>query len=201
MGNAIPKPTCYLNNNQQVCNQDPECYYINNSCSDTVQFYSLNDIPSYQIKCSIYPDTTKSNNYILYCINQNPNKNIVIKSIQLINCNTLYRNDCNILIPLNIQNNEFALKQYMVTFNNIDGELSRRLNLTLDQVNLIKNNNNQITIIDIYDVAIKVTVEMYDKNYEKYLTMAKDIFNENIVNINKTTGNLKTLGLSSKMIS
>jgi hypothetical protein len=203
MGNAIPKPTCYsaYRDNQQGCNNADVCYYVDNKCNDKVQFYSLSNIPSNNIKCSIYPDTTKSNNYILYCINQNPNKNIVIKSIQIKNCNTLYRNDCNILIPLNIQNNEFALKPYMQTFSSVNGELTRRLNLTLEQVNLIKSNNNQITLIDIYDFMLTVTVEMYDKNFEQSFSIDKDMLNINIANINKTTVNLKALGLNSKMIS
>ena len=202
MGNAIPKPTCHVtyNDNAQGCNNDPICYYVDEKCNDKVQFYSLSDIPSYDIKCSIYPDTTKSNNYILYCINTNPNKNIIIKSIQITNCNTLYRNDCNILLPLNIQNNEFALKPYMQTFNSVDGSLTQRLNLTLEQVNLIKNNNNQITIIDIYDVTLYLNVEMYDTHYEQTLRIDKEMLNLNIANINKTTVNLKALGLSSKMI-
>ena len=202
MGNAIPKPTCYLNNDdQQTCISKDVCYFVDNKCSDKVQFYSLGDIPSNNIKCSIYPDTTKSNNYLLYCINQNPNKNIVIKSIQIINCNTLYRNDCNSLIPLNIQNDEFALKPYMQTFNSVNGELTRRLNLTLEQVNLIKSNSNQIILIDIYDFMLSVTVEMYDRHYEPSLKIDKEMLELNIANINKTTLNLKELGLSSQMIS
>ena len=202
MGNAIPKPTCNINNdNQQGCYNNDICYFVDNQCSDKIQFYSLKDIPSNNIKCSIYPDTTKSNNYILYCINQSQNKNIVIKSIQIVNCNSLYRNDCNILLPLNIINNEFALKPYMQTFNSLDGSLTRRINLTIEQVNLIKNNNNQITLIDIYDFVLNVTVEMYDKHFEQALSVDKDMLNQNIANINKTTVNLQTLGLSSKMIS
>lgn len=203
MGNAIPKPTCNTayTDNKEGCITSDVCYYVDNNCRDKVEFYKLSDIKSSDIKCSIYPDTTKSNNYILYCINKSNIKNIIIKSIQITACNSLYRSDCNILLPLNIENLEFALKPYMQTFNSIDGALSQRLNLTLDQVNLIKNNNNQITIIDIYDVVISVNVDMYDRNFEQALSLDKDMLNQNIANINKTGLNLKTLGLSSKMIS
>ena len=203
MGNAIPKPTCNekYKDNQQGCISADVCYYVNEKCRDKVEFYKLNDVKVSDIKCSIYPDTTRSNNYILYCINQSNIRNLVIKSIQITNCNSLYRNDCNILIPLNLENLEFALKPYMQTFSSIDGSLSRRLNLTLDQVNLIKNNNNQITIIDIYDVVINVNVEMYDRHFEQALSIDKDMLNQNIANINKTSVNLQALGLSSKMIS
>ena len=92
----------------------------------------------------------------------------------------------NILLPLNLENVEFAIKPYMQTFSSVDGSLSRRINLTLDQVNLIKNNNNQITIIDIYDVVIVVNVEMYDRNFEQSLSLNKDMLNQNIANINKS---------------
>ena len=202
MGNAVPKPTCNINNdNQQGCYNADICYYVDNRCSDKVQFYTLNDLPKGSIKCSIYPDTTRSNNYILYCINQTKNTNIAIKSIQITNCNSLYRNECNILLPLNILNTEFALKPYMQTFSSVDGSLTRRINLTLDQVNLIKKNNNQITLIDIYDVVLNVTVEMYDLHFEQALLLDKDMLNLNIANINKTSVNLKALGLTSKMIS
>jgi len=203
MGNGIPRPTCgeVYSDNQQGCINDPICYYVDNKCSDKVQFYALNDIPISDIKCSIYPNTNVSNKYILYCINQNSSKNIIIKSIQIKPCNSLYRNDCNLLIPLNIQNNEFALKPFMQTFNNVDGELTQRFDLELEQVKLIKNNNNQITLIDIYDVVINVTVEMYDAHYEQSLKIDKDILNQNIGNINKTTVNLNALGLKSLMIT
>jgi hypothetical protein len=42
---------------------------------------------------------------------------------------------------------------------------------------------------------------MYDRNFEQSLTLNKDMLNQNIANINKTIVNLKTLGLSSQMIS
>lgn len=203
MGNAIPKPTCNTKyrDNEQGCISTDVCYYVENSCRDKVEFYKLSDIRAADIKCSIYPDTTRSNNYILYCINRNNIRNIIIKSIQITNCNSLYRSDCNILLPLNLENVEFAIKPYMQTFSSVDGSLSRRINLTLDQVNLIKNNNNQIFIIDIYDVFITVNVEMYDRHFEQALTLNTDVINQNVANINKTTVNLNELGLSSKMIS
>ena len=203
MGNGIPRPTCgeVYSDDRQGCNNDTICYYVDNKCSDKVQFYSLNDIPHSDIKCSIYPDTNVSNNYILYCINRNNSKNIVIKSIQVKTCNSIYKKECNILLDSNTIDGEFALKPYMHTFNNVDGELTKRFNLSLDQVKLIKNNNNQITIIDIYDVIINVPVEMYDANYEQTLAIDKDILNQNIGNINKTTVNLNALGLNSLMIT
>lgn len=203
MGNAIPKPTCHLIADDNIsCIDKDICYFVDEQCRDKVEFRKISEIPINTIKCSIYPDTTKSNNYILYCINQSESKNIAIKSIQLTNCNSLYRSNCNKLIPLNIQNNEFSIKPYIQTFNTLDGELTRRINLTLEDVNLVKNNNNKITIIDIYDVAINVNVEMYDEsNFEQSLSINKDIFNQNIANINKTSVNLDTLGLTSKMIS
>ena len=202
MGNAVPKPTCNVvyKNNQGGCNSEEICYYVNKSCRDKVEFYKLSDIPISDIKCSIYPDTTKSNNYLLYCINRNNARNIVIKSIQITNCNSLYRSDCNILIPLNIENNEFALKPFLQTFNIVDGELTRRINLTLAQVNLIRKNNNQITIIDIYDVMIVVTVELYDVHFEEVVQRDQGMIDLNVANINKTAVNLKTLGLTSKLI-
>ena len=203
MGNAIPKPTCHIvYKDQEGCNSDDSCYYLNRICKDKVEFYPLSDIELDDIKCSIYPDTTKSNNYILYCINQNlSGRNIAIKSIQIRNCNSLYRSDCNILLPLNIPNNEFAIKPYMQTFNYIDGRLTQSLDLTLEQVNLIKRNNNVITIIDVYDIAVIINVEMYDTDFEETLRLDDKIFNLNITNVNQTTVNLKELGLSSSMIS
>ena len=202
MGNAIPKPTCHVKyNDLDGCNSDDACYYLDNRCRDKLEFYPLTDVDIDDIKCSIYPDTTRSNNYILFCINQNfSGRNIAIKSIQLINCNSLYRSDCNILIPLNIENNEFAIKPYMQTFNFIDGRLTQTINLTLDQVNLIKRNNNIITIIDVYDEAVMVNVEMYDTHYEEVLRIDQDMFNLNVDNINKTSANLKGLGLNNLMI-
>ena len=194
MGNAIPIPTCNLSYKEQgSCNSDNTCYFIEKRCKAKVEFYKLNDIPITDIKCSIYPDTTKSNNYILYCINQNNVKNIIIKSIQITNCNTLYRNKCNILLQNNIQNNEFALKPYMQTFNPVDGALTQRLNLSLEQVNLIKNNNNKITLIDIYDIEVIVPVEMYDRNFESTTAIDSDMVNQNVGNINKTKLNINAL--------
>ena len=194
MGNAIPRPTCHVaHQDQSNCNGDSTCYFINKRCNAKVEFYKLSDIPMSDIKCSIYPDTTKSNNYILYCINQNNVKNIIIKSIQITNCNTLYRNKCNILLQNNIQNNEFALKPYMQTFNSIDGSLTQTLNLTLEQVNLIKSNKNQITIIDVYDIEKILPVEMYDRNFESSLSIDTDIVNQNVSNLYKTKININAL--------
>lgn len=203
MGNAIPKPTCnstYVDN-PLGCSNNKSCYYIDKRCNDRVEFYKITDIPLSYIKCSIYPDTNKSSNYILYCINTHKIKNIIIKSVQINNCNSLYRSNCNILLPVNIENNESALKPYMQTFGGVDGELTKRLNLTLDQVNLIKQNNNQITLIDIFDIVVNFTVEMYDRNFEQTFSPDKDMLNQNISNMNKTIVNLKALGLNNQIVS
>ena len=203
MGNAIPVPTCNVvySDNPVGCSNDDSCYYIDKKCNDRVQFSKITDIPINYIKCSIYPDTTKSDNYILYCINTHKIKNIIIKSVQITNCNSLYKSDCNMLIPVNLENNELALKPYMQTFGGIDGELTKRLNLTLYQVNLIKNNNNQITLIDIFDIVVNITVEMYDRNFEQKLSPDTDMLNQNISNMNKTIVNLKALGLNNQIVS
>ena len=194
MGNSIPKPTCEsAHPDRGGCNTDPKCYYVNKVCGDKVQFYSLSDIPKTDIKCSIYPDTTVPDKFILYCINRNNVKNIIIKSIKITNCTALYRSECNILLPLNIERNEFALKRYMQTFNTVTGELTSRFPLTLDQVNGIKNNYNQITLTDIYDIDMYITVEMFDNKLESALLPDIEMLNLNIANTDKIRANLQAL--------
>ena len=69
MGNAIPQPTCHLIANDNIACIDKDiCYFVDEQCRDKVEFRKISEIPINTIKCSIYPDTTKSNNYILYCI-------------------------------------------------------------------------------------------------------------------------------------
>ena len=206
MGNSAPQTTkpyvdpavikCntgYLTNTD--CNADPLCYYINNGCYHKRQYSTLNNISSSDIKCSIFPDTNKSDNYLLYCINTNNIKNIVIKSIVINNnkCNNLYVNKCNILLSGNITNTEFTLKPYMQTFSIIGGELTYKPSLTIDQINLIKANNNQITLIDINDNQLIILVNVYDTNYEKILTSNQDILNKNLAIIAKTGQNINAV--------
>ena len=81
----------------------------------------------------------------------------------------------------------------MQTFNSIDGSLTQTLNLTLEQVNLIKSNKNQITIIDVYDIEKTLPVEMYDRNFESSLSIDTDIVNQNVSNLYKTKININAL--------
>ena len=180
-----------------TCNNNSFCYYLNNSCNNIKTYSTLNDISINDIKCSIYPNMQLNNNtFLLYCINTNINKNIVIKSIIIEDCSDFYTTDCNILLSDNIENNnntEFALKSYIYTFNNISGELTIKPILHTLQVNKIKSNNSKITLIDIYGIKKTITVNIFDNNSQTLLNKDYDLMNTNIANIYKVKQNIKNL--------
>ena len=178
-----------------TCNNNEICYYLNNSCNNIKTYSTLNDILINDIKCSIYPNIQLNNNtYLLYCINTNQNKNIVIKSIIITECSNFNNIECNILLTDNIKNNtEFALKNYIYTFNVISGELTIKPILTNLQVNKIKLNNSKITLIDIYNVKKTINVNIFDNNSKNLLNKDYDLMNTNISNIYKVKQNIKNL--------
>ena len=147
-----PAPTLLKcsNLNNITCNKVDKCYYINNICSEDTTFFSLLDIESNKIKCTITSNPELPNTFILECINTNYIKNILIKGLIIDNSclynyenNYLYNKNCNTLLSNNILiNKEFNIKNEIITFNNISGKLTKTIVLTKLQVDKIKTQNN-----------------------------------------------------------
>lgn len=190
-----PPIICSSFTTKDNCNNNDICYYLNNSCNNKQVYSTLNNISSNDVKCSIYPNIELNNNtYLLYCINTNKNKNIVIKSIIIEDCTQFNNTECNILLDQNIEENtEFALKSYIHTFNNISGELTIKPKLNSLQVNKIKSNDSKITLIDIYNVKKTINVAIYDDNSQNILIKDNYLMNKNIENIYKVKQNIKNL--------
>ena len=166
-----------IEDNNIKCNKINNCYYINNNCYDKNSFINANNNESNYIKCIINNNPKIPNTFILECINTNYSKNILIKGI-IINSDCLYNNEtnetnennnylynknCNILLFDNIiTNKEFKIKDFIYTFNNTNGELSIKPILTHSQLKQIKEQNNIITLIDIYDNHIRIRANIND---------------------------------------
>ena len=187
-----PPPICSDYITADTCNIIDNCYYRNSTCNNNTSFTKLSSIPDSDIIFSIIPNISKSSEtYILYCINKNLNKNILIKSIG-INCNDLYNNTCNILLSSTITTQkEFAIKPYIQSFNTT-GELSNPPFITLDQINLLRSNDNKIILIDIYD-DIKI-LQIPEKNIfnnttNVLLSINTDVVTNIIDNIDSTNTN------------
>ena len=170
------------------CNNIDNCYYSNFTCNNTTNFTKLSSIPDSDIIFSIIPNISQSSEtYTLYCINKNLNKNILIKSIG-INCNDVYNNTCNILLPSAITTQkEFAIKPYLQTFNNI-GELSNPPSITLEQIDLLRLNNNEIILIDIYDDIKRIQIP--EKNIFNNNNTTNAYLQSNIQNINDSKSDI-----------
>ena len=172
-----PKPSnissvCNFQINKDRCDIIENCYFdINTKCNDkndTSLFTSLHDINLNNIKCVIYPDIN-TNTIKLDCINTNPHKNLIIQCILIDKLcvhkypnNEYLYNNCNILLSNNIISNKiFELKKFTTTFDKIGGDLLFKPNITLEQIETIKFNNNKITLVDIYNNHRDFNVEIY----------------------------------------
>ena len=191
------------NLNSNNCNNKDKCYYINNSCKDKNEVFSLNDIHDNKIKCSITISPDSPNLFILECINTNFIKDILIKGLIIDNSclynyednNYLYNKKCNALLSDNILiNKEFKIKKEIITFNNISGKLTISPILNKLQVNKIKSQNNVINLIDIYNNKVQLNVDIYD-NLNNISQVKKDIFfyNKNLDNIHKIKQNISNI--------
>ena len=109
------------------------------------------------------------------CVNTNnklnkkkiSNRNIVIKAISIgnectyiKNTTKLLKNYCNILLPLQ---STYTLKNYMYTFDKTNGNLSIMPVISIQNLNIILNNNKKITLIDIQNNKLTVPV-IFPKN-------------------------------------
>ena len=166
-------PNCNTNTDKPSCNTTNNCYFINNKCISPNDIASLNDINSSDIACFIDFSTTANNVYVLSCANKNKNvnsknisnQNIIIKAINIgntckyDNTNALLTNDCNILLPIKTQST-YNVKDYLYTFDQITNKLTISPQISLEQLRIIKNNNNKITLVDIQDNQLIVTVDI-----------------------------------------
>ena len=194
---------CNSQVNKERCNIIENCYFdIDNKCNDKNDkrlFTSLNDINLNNIKCVIYPDIN-TNTIKFDCINTNPHTNLIIQCILIdktcvhkyTNNEYLY-NHCNILLSDNVITNKiFQLKNFNTTFNKIGGDLLFKPNITLEQIETIKLNNNKITFVDIYNNHRDFNVEIYTI---KDSDIVKDTYfhNKNIKNIFKIKQNISNI--------
>jgi hypothetical protein len=192
-----------VNLNNEKCNKISNCYYIKNSCIDKKNFFSLKDIESNNIKCSITRNESTPDLFNLYCVNTNKIKDILIKGLIIDNSclnnsennsenkKYLYEKKCNILLSNNIlNNNEFNIKNNIITFD-INGNLTIIPRLNITQVNKIKENNNIINLIDIYNNKLEIKVNIY----LEISKVKRDNFfkNKNINLISKTYKNINEI--------
>jgi hypothetical protein len=196
-----PAPNIICNNlNSSNCNIENTCYYINNTCNSKTNFFSLVDIQSNKIKCTITKSSEQPNLFVLECINTNFIKNILIKGLIINNScfsnnEYLYNKQCNILLSDNILvNKEFQIKNNLITFDNISGKLSISPLLTKEQVDIIKKQNNIINIIDIYNNKIELKIDIYDETNTLTKTVRDMYFyNKNLNNISKIKQNISSI--------
>jgi len=196
-----PAQNIICNNlNSSNCNIENTCYYINNTCNSKTNFFSLVDIQSNKIKCTITKSSEQPNLFVLECINTNFIKNILIKGLIINNScfsndEYLYNKQCNILLSDNILvNKEFQIKNNLITFDNISGKLSISPLLTKEQVDIIKRQNNIINIIDIYNNKIELKIDIYDETNTLTKTVRDMYFyNKNLNNISKIKQNISSI--------
>ena len=161
---------------KNTCNNDTNCYFMENKCISNNSLSTLNDIKASDITSFIYPSTNLSNTFVLACKNSNKNhRNIIIQNINIdINCVT---NCTNILIPSNVQAN-YSVKDYLHTFDINNGELTTTPSVSQEHINIIKNNNNKITLIDIQGNKLIISVAIYNYTSQNTSTIDTDLINK-----------------------
>ena len=163
---------CYNYVNKNLCNNNNTCYFVNNQCYKFNSFASLLDIKSSDIKCNIHLSPHVNNVYVLSCVNTNKNlnkkkisnRNIAIKAISvgtdctyLIKTTKLLTNPCNILLPVQAS---YTVKNYIYTFDKTNGNLNIEPVISITNLNMIINNNKNITLIDILNNKLTVSVKL-----------------------------------------
>jgi hypothetical protein len=164
-----------------------------NKCISYNSASTLNDVTSSDIKGFIYPSTNLSNVFVLSCKNMSINRrNIIIQGINIdSNC---FDNCTNILLPSpSSSQSMYSLKNYMYTFDTINGELTKSPNVTLEQINIIKNNNNNITLTDVQGNKLTISVAIYNYTSKESSKVDMDLINK--INAQNLTLNNKLYSL------
>ena len=193
---------------QISCNKERNCIFLNN-CKTLSQtnYRSITSIPSTDIISGIYPIINNPQKYNLFILINNKYNNILLKSIviNLTNCYDNYKMfsskyylypECNLFIST-LQDNEFALKQnnnVIHTFDSITSQIVPEVIITEEQLDIIKDNEYKIKLIDIYNNEIIIPILNYPTANEtikiQFNTTIKRI---NELNLANTQSNIKQL--------
>ena len=188
------KLTCNdFNSSQNECNRQPNCFFVNGCQSLSKSNYvGINTIPKADIIAGITEVENEADKYKLFLMINNKANTSLIKSISINletcnNMNTIYSNnyylypECNLFLS-DIQEGEFSLKNNKIihSFNPITSEIEPEVFINQPQLDIIKQNEYKIKLIDIYNNEVVIDITSYPT---ADLTQ-KQIFNRNILRLN-----------------
>ena len=187
------KLTCNDITNTNECNKQPNCIFLNGCQTLSKSNYvGINTIPKADIIAGITEVENEADKYKLFLMINNEANTSLIKSISINletcnNNNTIYSNnyylypECNLFLS-DIQEGEFSLKNNNIihSFNPITSEIEPEVFINQPQLDIIKQNEYKIKLIDIYNNEVVIDITSYPTTD---LTK-KQTFNRNIQNVN-----------------
>lgn len=209
-GTGVKTYTCTDIQSADKCNNNPNCIFLN-GCNflKTQNYENINSIPVTNILSGIIDVTLENTNekkYKLFLMINNNFNNILLKGIVinfLINskCNNnnnffpnkyyLYP-DCNLFISN--ESTEFQLKSSNIlhTFNKLTSEIDPPVFINQEQLDIIKENDYKIKLIDIYSNELIIPILNYPTADETQKIMFDSSFQRlNKENIYNTGENIK----------
>ena len=187
--------TCNALITQDDCNKQPNCIFLNGCQTLLISKYlPIINIPSTDIISGIEDIVNQPETYKLFLMINNKANTTLLKSISidLQNCNNISSSfankyylhpQCNLFLS-DQQEGEFSLKNNKIihSFNPITSQITPEVFINQAQLDIIKENEYKIKLIDIYNNEVTIPI----LSYPTANATSKQSFSKIIMNLNKS---------------